>query len=327
MCVRAYVLCVYKRWRSLAYVHLSALTRTISLLPPLIPNPSRPLSRPPREPWRSHCFMLSNLHVLTPHKPRSAPPYHTSFMVYVWYRADLRALHSMYAFLHTVRRKHDRKDEPSKSLSYVKRETFLFWCSVSFLIPSPRFIWHFHSAPVYRFFFFFFLLMTVLFFPYLFCPKWKLRARRRRENSSGCSLEFPACCRACLRACPVLRPPWPACPPRPAPSRLRIRVCCVCVCVCVCAWAGCLGKPLTQLREEMSNRPNIVCKCVCVCVCLYLCVCACVMCTIKEAPVPCDRQLCCVYLTPLTSGGFLVCVRCCSPRPAAIGRQKLLLFL
>lgn len=43
------------------------------------------------------------------------------------------------------------------------------------------------------------------------------------------------------------------------------------------------------------------------------------MCIIKEAPVPSDRQFCGVYLTPLTSGGFLVCVRCCSPRPAPIG--------
>lgn len=30
------------------------------------------------------------------------------------------------------------------------------------------------------------------------------------------------------------------------------------------------------------------------------------MCIAEEAPVPCDRHLCCIYLTPLTSGGFLV---------------------
>lgn len=123
----AYVLCVYKRGRCLAYVHLSALTRTVSLLPPLIPNPSRPLSRPPREQWRSHCFMLCNLHVLTPHEQRSAPPYHTSFMVYGWYRAQP----SSSAFDVCL----PADCEPSKSLLYVKRETFLFWCSVSFLIP------------------------------------------------------------------------------------------------------------------------------------------------------------------------------------------------
>lgn len=84
---------------------------------------------------------------------------------------------------------------------------------------------------------------------------------KRRENSLGCSLEFPACCQVCLCACPVLRPPWPACLPTPP---LLSEDAWVCVWMCVWAWAGCLGKPRTQLREGMSNRPNIVCKCVCV---------------------------------------------------------------
>lgn len=81
------------------------------------------------------------------------------------------------------------------------------------------------------------------------------------------------------------------------------------------AWAGCLGKPLTQLREEMSNEPNIVLQ---VCVLAFTRARVCV-CTIKEAPVPCERLFSYIYLTPLTSGGFLVCVRCRCLRPAGIG--------
>ena len=235
-------------------------------------------------------------------------------------------LYSMYAFLYSARRKHDRRDEPSKSLSYVKQETFLFRCCCFLEIPSFKVYLSFSSCPCLPFREFFFSWL------YFFSPTFFVHSGNREHwGKKLLLLSRVSCLLSGLSACVPCPPSSLAClssPPRL--SCLRMHVCvCVCVFVCVCAWAGCLGKPLTQLREEMSNRPIIVCKCVCVCmcVCLCMCVCASVMCILKEAPVPCDRQSCCVYLTPLTSGGFLVCVRCCSPRPAEIGRHKLLLFL
>ena len=164
VCLRVYMCCVYIKEDAAVHTCTSrhwlglSLSSPLSSLTPAVPS---------HDPLESRdgpivlCYAICTYwHLIS-----SVPPH--LIMRRLWYTADTersrRALHSMYAFLQTVRRKHDRKDEPSKSLSYVKRETFLFWCSVSFLIPSPRFIWLFHSAPVYVFFFFFFFHDCVVF--------------------------------------------------------------------------------------------------------------------------------------------------------------------
>lgn len=106
-----------------------------------------------------------------------------------------------------------------KFLSYVKWETFLFWCSVSFWNILQ---WAFGLPAVLLFTVFFFNEGCMFLFLYLL---WDLRAKRRMGNSRGCSLEFPACCRVRLRACPVRHPPRRARPLQPAPSCLRWPLC------------------------------------------------------------------------------------------------------
>lgn len=103
-----------------------------------------------------------------------------------------------------------------KFLFYVKWETFLFWCSVSFrnILQGPL------AFPT--------VLLLMVFvneggmFSFLYLL-WDLRGESRMGNRRGCSLEFPACCRVRLRACPVRHPP----PARP----LLSEVACVCTCM------------------------------------------------------------------------------------------------
>lgn len=110
-----------------------------------------------------------------------------------------------------------------KFLPYVKRETFLFWCSVSFwnILQGP---FDLPAGRLFMFWVFFPLLMRVacFFFRYLL---WDLRAKRKVGNCRGCSLEFPACCRVGRRACPGHHPPRRARPLQPAPSCLRWPMC------------------------------------------------------------------------------------------------------
>lgn len=104
-----------------------------------------------------------------------------------------------------------------KLLSFIKRETFLFWCSISF--------WNILQGLVLLFMFFF-LMSCVFLFLYLL---WDPGATGRMGNSRGCSLEFPAGCRVRLRACPC-PPSSSACSPSPARPLLSV-VACVCTCM------------------------------------------------------------------------------------------------
>lgn len=129
------------------------------------------------------------------------------------------ALSSLHAFLSSARRKPDRKDEPSK-IPLVRKTGDVPILVLGFLLEHPsRAVWLTHHAFV--FFSFFFNEGCVFLFLYLL---WDLRAKRM-GNSRGCSLEFPACCRVRLRACPVRHPPRRARPLLPALSCLRWPMC------------------------------------------------------------------------------------------------------
>lgn len=124
-------------------------------------------------------------------------------------------LHVTYAFLPTPYRKLDGKDEPTlvRKIKAGRRNysgaRFQFLCDYIF---NSCFVCLFLHQRVVLFCF----LHPAPPLPVLAkLETW--RARRRGKNSSGCSLEFPACCQARLRACPVLRPPWLAHRPTPPP--------------------------------------------------------------------------------------------------------------